>query len=124
MESETAELKNPLRIGTIESLCFSKLPSIIHYFREHYPKVEFRIVTASPEELISQMEQNELDLIYILDTPRWTKDWIKVMEIPGRHDICLLFHAAFCIRQRIFVAETVGKPFLSDRERCQLSTGI
>ena len=81
MESETAELKNPLRIGTIESLCFSKLPSIIHYFREHYPKVELRIVTASPEELISQMEQNELDLIYILDTPRWTKDWIKVMEI-------------------------------------------
>ena len=59
-ESETAELKNPLRIGTIESLCFSKLPSIIHYFREHYPKVELRIVTASPEELISQMEQNEL----------------------------------------------------------------
>ena len=44
MESEKAELKNPLRIGTIESLCFSKLPSIIHYFREHYPKVEFRIV--------------------------------------------------------------------------------
>ena len=27
------------------------------------------------------MEQNELDLIYILDTPRWAKDWIKVMEI-------------------------------------------
>ena len=95
MESETAELKNPLRIGTIESLCFSKLPSIIHYFREHYPKVEFRIVTASPEELISQMEQNELDLIYILDTPRWTKDWIKVMEIPEDMIFVCSSHAAF-----------------------------
>ena len=98
MESETAELKNPLRIGTIESLCFSKLPSIIHYFREHYPKVEFRIVTASPEELISQMEQNELDLIYILDTPRSSQRLDQGYGNPGRHDICLLFPRSFCIR--------------------------
>ena len=26
------------------------------------------------------MEHNELDLIYILDTPRWDSNWIKVME--------------------------------------------
>lgn len=24
--------------------------------------------------------ENELDVIYILDTPRWNKNWIKVME--------------------------------------------
>ena len=26
------------------------------------------------------MEHNELDMIYILDTPRWDSNWIKVME--------------------------------------------
>ena len=26
------------------------------------------------------MEHNELDVIYILDTPRWNKNWVKVME--------------------------------------------
>ena len=27
-----------------------------------------------------KMEHNELDVIYILDTPRWNKNWVKVME--------------------------------------------
>ena len=26
------------------------------------------------------MEHNGLDLIYILDTPRWDQNWVKVME--------------------------------------------
>lgn len=26
------------------------------------------------------MEHNELDVIYILDTPRWDKNWVKVLE--------------------------------------------
>ena len=33
-----AELENPLHVGTIESLCFSKFPSILRYFRENHPK--------------------------------------------------------------------------------------
>ena len=27
------------------------------------------------------MDHNELDLIYILDTPRWDENWVKVMEL-------------------------------------------
>lgn len=78
--SDDDEYKNPLRIGTIESLCTAKLPPIIRYFREHHPKVAIQITTASPEELIEMMQHNELDLIYILDTPRWSNDWNKAME--------------------------------------------
>lgn len=75
------ELKNLLHIGTIESLCFSKFPPILRYFRENHPKVAIRITTASPEELIEMMEHNRLDLIYILDEPRYNNNWHKVMEI-------------------------------------------
>ena len=39
-----------------------------------------RITVDSPEKLIQMMEHNELDMIYILDTPRWDSNWIKVME--------------------------------------------
>ena len=67
--NDTDELKNPLHIGTIESLCTVKFPKIIRKFREQYPRVS-----------IQMMEHNELDLIYILDTPRWDSNWIKVME--------------------------------------------
>lgn len=78
--NDTDELKNPLHIGTIESLCTVKFPKIIRKFREQYPRVSIRITVDSPEKLIQMMEHNELDLIYILDTPRWDSNWIKVME--------------------------------------------
>ena len=42
-----AELENPLHVGTIESLCFSKFPSILRYFRENHPKVAVQITTAT-----------------------------------------------------------------------------
>ncbi|MGN1331584.1 MAG: LysR family transcriptional regulator [Lachnospiraceae bacterium] len=79
--NDDTELNKPLHIGTIESLCFSKLPPILSYFRENYPKVAIRITTASPEELIEMMEHNQLDLIYILDEPKYNNNWNKVMEV-------------------------------------------
>lgn len=78
--NDSEELKNPLHIGTIESLCTVKFPKIIQQFREQHPKVSIRITVDSPEKLIRMMEHNELDLIYILDMPRWDTNWIKVME--------------------------------------------
>lgn len=78
--NDSEELKNPLHVGTIESLCTVKFPKIVRKFREEHPKVMLRITVDSPEKLIQMMEHNELDLIYILDTPRWKSNWNKVME--------------------------------------------
>lgn len=78
---EDEELKNPLHIGTIESLCSAKFPSIVSRFRERYPQVKFQITVGTPEELIRMMEHDLLDLIYILDAPRWSENWVKAMEV-------------------------------------------
>ena len=74
------ELRGSLRLGTIDSLCFSKLPPILRRFREVHPRVSVRVITASPEELIGQMEHNQVDLIYILDEPRYNNNWYKLLE--------------------------------------------
>ena len=42
------ELSSPLSIGTLESLCFSKLPPILNHFRQEHPRVSIRIITGSP----------------------------------------------------------------------------
>lgn len=78
---EDEELKNPLHIGTIESLCTAKFPAIVSRFRERYPKVKFQITVGTPEELIRMMEHDLLDMIYILDAPRWSENWVKAMEL-------------------------------------------
>ena len=75
------ELCNPLHVGTLESLCFSKLPGILDVFRNRHPGVPVKITTGTPNQLIDMMEKNQLDLIYILDRPRYHDNWIKVMEV-------------------------------------------
>lgn len=79
--NEERELTNPLHVGTIESLCTAKFPEILSRFHSLHPHVNLQITLGSPEKLIRMMEQNELDLIYILDTPRWDENWVKVMEL-------------------------------------------
>lgn len=80
LASEDAELKNPLHIGTLESLCFTKLPPVLRYFRSCHPRVPLKITTASPGQLYEMLEQNQLDLIYLLDSSRYHKNWVKAMD--------------------------------------------
>lgn len=105
------ELHNPLHIGTLESICLSKLSPIFHYFRRHYPKVPLKITVATPKELIEKMEYNELDLIYFLDRPRYNNRWRKVMEV--REPIVFVSSPSFpwAGKQGIRVEELLGEPF-------------
>ncbi len=77
---EEEELRHPLHIGTLESLCFAKLPPVLRYFRTCHPQVSVKITTAPPGQLYGMLEQNQLDFIYLLDRPRHSKNWMKVME--------------------------------------------
>lgn len=109
--SDEEELKNPLHIGTIESLCFSKLPPILKYFRENHPKAALRITTASPEELIEMMEHNRLDLIYILDEPRYNNNWYKAMEI--REEVVFVASPSFPLsgKKDLKLTDLLAEPF-------------
>ncbi len=75
------ELCSPLHVGTLESLCFSKLPQILNDFRSSHPRVPVKVTASTPNQLIDMMERNQLDLIYILDRPRYNDNWNKVMEV-------------------------------------------
>ena len=76
--NDTDELKNPLHIGTIESLCTVKFPKIIRKFREQYPRVSIRItVRFSGKADPDRWNIMNWIMIYILDTPRWDSNWIK-----------------------------------------------
>ncbi|MFR5011753.1 MAG: hypothetical protein ACLTDI_12765 [Acutalibacteraceae bacterium] len=39
------------------------------------------MTASTPNQLIDMMERNQLDLIYILDRPRYNDNWNKVMEV-------------------------------------------
>ena len=109
--NEDKELRNPLHIGTIESLCAAKLPGVLNYFHSKYPKVNMKITLNSPEKLIRMMEHNELDLIYILDMPRWNKDWIKVMEAAEPIVFVSSVESEFAGKKNLKLQDILGEPF-------------
>lgn len=78
-QSETT-LTGQLHIGTLESLCFARLPEVMRDFRSLHPGVSIQITTGIPEELIKKMEQGEVDIIYILDEPLYNNNWNKLLE--------------------------------------------
>lgn len=109
--NEDRELENPLHIGTIESLCTAKFPRILSQFHTLYPKVNIQITLDSPEKLIRMMEHNELDLIYILDTPRWNKEWIKVMEAAEPIIFVASVNSEFALRKEMVLQDILGESF-------------
>lgn len=109
--NEERELTNPLHVGTIESLCTAKFPRILSEFHSLHPRVNLQITIDSPEKLIRMMEHNELDLIYILDTPRWYENWVKVMELAEPVVFVASAASKFAGKDRLVLDDILQEPF-------------
>ena len=109
--NEGRELTNPLHVGTIESLCTAKFPRILSEFHSLHPRVNLQITVDSPEKLIRMMEHNELDLIYILDTPRWDENWVKVMELAEPVVFVASATSRFAGKERLVLDDILQEPF-------------
>ena len=109
--NEGRELTNPLHVGTIESLCTAKFPRILSEFHSLHPRVNLQITVDSPEKLIRMMEHNELDLIYILDTPRWDENWVKVMELAEPVVFVASAASRFAGKERLVLDDILQEPF-------------
>lgn len=117
--SDAGELHGRLNIGTIESLCFFKLPAVLRMYWEKHPQVVIRVTTGEPENLIEQMERGELDLIYILDEPQYNNNWRKLME--QREEVVFVASAALGEELRklpeLKVEQLLDQPFyLTERD--------
>ncbi len=99
--TEKDELSGQLRLGTIESICASIFPELLAEYHRLYPQVAISIVTESPEELLERMNENKIDLVYLLDRRIYDQRWHKILEIPERN---------------IFVASPAHELARADRE--------
>lgn len=111
------ELRGTLHIGVIESISAVKLPAILSRFRTLHPKASVRITIGTPEELIEKMERSELDLIYILDAPRYNNRWCKRLEM--KEEVVFVASASLELGRQgaVKTAELLDKPFfLTERD--------
>ena len=64
-KKDSSEMQGTLRIGVLESLLFSNLLEVLPRFKAKFPKVDLRLKMGQTEELIRQLKQNQLDLVYL-----------------------------------------------------------
>lgn len=60
-----SELHGILRVGILESLLFSNMINLLPEFKEHYKNLDLRLKIGQASELIQQLKENKLDLVYL-----------------------------------------------------------
>lgn len=64
--SNLTSLKNGyIHIGTIKSIAYNWLPSMVKNFLKKYPNIHFKISMGSSSKLHDKLDQNEVDCIFV-----------------------------------------------------------
>lgn len=78
--SASDDLTGDLRIGTIDSISTSIFPKIIHTYSTRYPNVTINVTTDTPVVLLKMLQENVIDILYLLDEARIEPWLIKTLE--------------------------------------------
>lgn len=73
-------LTGSLQLGTIDSLCSSVFPSLLQEYHRRYPRVSISVTTDTPNVLLGMLNNNELDIVYLLDEELNDARWLKVLN--------------------------------------------
>lgn len=99
--SDPSTLSGKLCLGTIESICASIFPDLLAEYHRLHPEVTISIVTDSPGVLLDRMNENAIDIVYLLDRRIYDNRWCKTLEEP---------------EENIFVASPDHELALAERE--------
>lgn len=69
-----------IRLGMADSLCDSMLGKSFGNFREQYPGITLKIITAGTEEMFQLLDHNEVDAILTLDAPVRNREYRVVQQ--------------------------------------------
>ena len=80
--SDPSTLSGKLCLGTIESICASIFPDLLAEYHRLHPEVTISILTDSPGVLLDRMNENTIDIVYLLDRRIYDNRWCKTLEEP------------------------------------------
>ncbi|GCE20583.1 LysR family transcriptional regulator [Dictyobacter kobayashii] len=72
--------RGTIRLGCVESLASAFLPTFFAAFHQHYPQVRLKVRVNHTDELISMVEQGEIELGLVLD-PHLQSELLIVKEL-------------------------------------------
>ena len=105
--------RGTIRIGCIESLATAFLPALFASFHQRYPQIQLKVRVNHTDELITFVEQGEVELGLILD-PRLQSELLIVKEL-FRQPLHLLVSAQNPLAQKassVTLEQILTEPFL------------
>ena len=106
------EVSGNVRIAMADSLCDNMLQEGFGEFRDRYPGISLKIITAGTEEMFRLLNQNEADAVLTLDNPNFhAEDVIAREERAGVHFVADSENP-LCEREELFPEDLAGQPFL------------
>ncbi len=101
-----------IRLAMADSLCGSFLGENFHMFRERYPGITLKVITAGTEEMFRLLNHNEADAILTLDNHIYNTEYVIVREEKvGVHFVAKPGNL-LCRPGRVAVKELLNQPFL------------
>ena len=65
LDKDPTHLHGTLRLGVLESLLFGTIPEVLASFRSRYPNVQLQLKMGQTTELVQQLKENRLDMVYL-----------------------------------------------------------
>lgn len=78
--SDEDQLKGHIRLVAADSMCSQLLGAMYLKFRQQYPQIIMKFMTAGTDEMMRLLNHNEVDLIYTLDSHIYSTEYIIAME--------------------------------------------
>ena len=110
--SDPSTLSGKLCLGTIESICASIFPDLLAEYHRLHPKVTISIVTDSPGVLLDRMNENTIDIVYLLDRRIYDNRWCKTLEEPEENIfVASPDHELALVKRELELDEVLRFPF-------------
>lgn len=69
-----------VRVGMADSLCMPLVTAHFATFRQQYPQVSLKVITAGTKDLFRLLDHNEVDLVCTLDNHTYSTEYIIAQE--------------------------------------------
>lgn len=106
------EVSGNVRIAMADSLCDNMLQEGFGEFRDRYPGISLKIITAGTEEMFRLLNQNEADAVLTLDNHIFHAEYVIAREERAGVHFVADSENPLCEREELFPEDLAGQPFL------------
>lgn len=109
--SDTQASEAPVRFAMAPSICSVMMGSTYLNFNKMHPDVLVKIVEAETEQMLQLLNQNDIDLAFLVDRRAFNNDYIVASEKREAVHFVASKNSPLCKRKNIDIKEVLTYPF-------------